>query len=68
MKIEAMIIKANSLKLTLIGSQENNIRDIMCMKNPPYIKYPRVVVTLLYLLTIVVVVVINVTPNKTTKK
>ena len=31
----------------------NNIRDIMCMINPPYIKYPRVVVTLLYLLTII---------------
>ena len=40
----------------------------MWIIKPPYIKKPKAVEILWNLLTIVVVEVINITPNKTTKK
>ena len=51
-----------------MGFNINNIQDTRCVKIPAYIKYPIEDVTVLYLLTIVVDIVISKAPNKTKRK
>ena len=66
--IEAKVINKNIFKFIGMGLNINNIQDIRCVKIPAYIKYPIADVTVLYLLTIVVDIVIRKAPNKTKKK
>ena len=51
-----------------MGFNINNIQDTRFVKIPAYIKYPIEDVTVLYLLTIVVDIVISKAPNKTKRK
>ena len=66
--IEANVINKNIFKLIVKGFNINNIQDIKCVKIPAYIKYPIEDVTVLYLFTIAVDIVISTAPNKTKRK
>ena len=66
--IEANVINKNIFILIVKGFNINSIQDNRCVKIPAYMKYPIEDVTVLYLLTIVVEIVISRAPNKTTRK
>ena len=64
-------ILSKKINIDLLDRMNVNYKDkqdIKCVKIPPYIKYPIEDVTVLYLLTIVVVMVISNALNKTNRK